>query len=89
VIDFHLSPTAQTGNSPGTSTLTAGDRPTTLGPITQSTASSSVLNTKLELAMACREIGDHAGARELLSEVAKARDPELAQRAQSLLMQLA
>lgn len=89
VIDFHLSPTAQTGNSPGTSTLTAGDRPTTLGPITQSTASSSVLNTKLELAMACREIGDHAGARELLSEVAKARDPELAQRAQSLLTQLA
>jgi pilus assembly protein FimV len=89
VIDFHLSPTAQTGNSPGTSTLTAGDRPTTLGPITQSTVSSSVLNTKLELAMACREIGDHAGARELLSEVAKARDPELAQRAQSLLMQLA
>jgi pilus assembly protein FimV len=89
VIDFHLSPTAQTGNSPVTSTLTAGDRPTTLGPITQSTASSSVLNTKLELAMACREIGDHAGARELLSEVAKARDPELAQRAQSLLMQLA
>ena len=89
VIDFHLSPTAQTGNSPGTSTLTAGDRPTTLGPITQSTASSSVLNTKLELAMACREIGDHAGARELLSEVAKARDPELAKRAQSLLMQLA
>ncbi len=89
VIDFHLSPTAQTGNSPVTSTLTGGDRPTTLGPITQSTASSSVLNTKLELAMACREIGDHAGARELLSEVAKARDPELAQRAQSLLMQLA
>ncbi|MBM3364556.1 MAG: hypothetical protein FJY48_02445 [Betaproteobacteria bacterium] len=39
--------------------------------------------------MACREIGDHAGARELLTEVANARDPELAQRAQSLLLQLA
>jgi FimV-like protein len=48
-----------------------------------------VLSTKLELALACKEIGDHAGARDLLTEVASARDPELAQRAQALLLQLA
>jgi len=50
---------------------------------------TSALNTKLELALACREIGDRDGARELLAEVAKARDPELARRANSLLQQLA
>lgn len=58
-------------------------------PVTQGPFSSAVLNTKLELALACREIGDHAGARELLAEVAHARDPELARRAQTLLQQLA
>lgn len=50
---------------------------------------TSALSTKLELALACREIGDRDGARELLAEVAKARDPELARRANSLLQQLA
>jgi pilus assembly protein FimV len=60
-----------------------------IAPATQQPRSSAVLNTKLELALACREIGDHAGARELLVEVASARDPELAQRAQVLLEQLA
>ncbi|MFM7226591.1 MAG: FimV/HubP family polar landmark protein, partial [Betaproteobacteria bacterium] len=89
VIDFNLSPITQTERSLDPSKSAAGDRPTTLGPMTQSAASSSMLNTKLELALACREIGDHAGARELLTEVANARDPELAQRAQSLLLQLA
>ncbi len=50
---------------------------------------TAALNTKLELALACRDIGDNEGARELLAEVANARDPELAQRAKSLLRQLA
>jgi FimV-like protein len=78
VIDFSLEPSMPSG--------LAGS-PT--APVTQQPRSSSVLNTKLELALACREIGDHAGARELLVEVASARDPELAQRAQVLLQQLA
>jgi pilus assembly protein FimV len=49
----------------------------------------TALRTKLDLALACQEIGDRDGARELLSEVASAENPELAKRAQSLLAQLA
>ena len=49
----------------------------------------NALRTKLDLALACQEIGDSIGARELLSEVANAQHPELAKRAQSLLSQLA
>ena len=49
----------------------------------------ATLKTKLDLAIACQEIGDHEGARELLAEVAASRHPELSQRAQSLLGQLA
>lgn len=49
----------------------------------------TALRTKLDLALACQEIGDSDGARELLSEVANAQHPELAKRAQSLLSQLA
>ncbi len=49
----------------------------------------TALRTKLDLALACQEIGDSVGARELLSEVANAEHPELAKRAQSLLAQLA
>ncbi|MFM7483638.1 MAG: FimV/HubP family polar landmark protein [Burkholderiaceae bacterium] len=78
VIDFSVEP-ATPSAMPGAPTA----------PATQQPRSSAVLNTKLELALACREIGDHAGARELLVEVASARDPELAQRAQVLLQQLA
>lgn len=52
-------------------------------------ADLSALNTKLELAMACKEIGDLDGARELLAEVSSSSHPELARRAQSLLQQLA
>ena len=47
------------------------------------------LKTKIDLALACQEIGDKDGARELLTEVAGTRHVELAQRAQSLLQQLA
>lgn len=50
---------------------------------------AAALNTKLDLAIACQEIGDKEGARELLAEVAAAHDPELSPRAQSLLKQLA
>ncbi len=49
----------------------------------------TALRTKLDLALACQEIGDRDGARELLSEVASAENPKLAKRAQSLLAQLA
>lgn len=49
----------------------------------------AALSTKLDLAQACEEIGDHEGARELLAEVAAARDPELSRRAQDLLRKLA
>ena len=47
------------------------------------------LKTKFDLAIACQEIGDHEGARELLAEVAVSQHPELAERAQSLMSQLA
>ncbi len=47
------------------------------------------LKTKIDLALACQEIGDKEAARELLAEVAGTRHPEFAQRAQSLLQQLA
>jgi pilus assembly protein FimV len=50
---------------------------------------AAALTTKLDLALACREIGDNEGARELLNEVVAAHDPELSSRAQSLLRQLA
>ncbi len=50
---------------------------------------TAALTTKLDLALACQEIGDREGARELLNEVAKARNADLAERAQSLLKQLA
>ncbi len=49
----------------------------------------AALSTKLDLAQACEEIGDHEGARELLTEVAAARDPELSRRARDLLRKLA
>ena len=47
------------------------------------------LKTKIDLALACDEIGDREAARELLAEVAGTHHPELASRAQSLLQQLA
>lgn len=47
------------------------------------------LKTKIDLALACDEIGDRDAARELLAEVAGTHHPELASRARSLLQQLA
>ncbi len=52
-------------------------------------ADEAALGTKLELAQACRDIGDREGARELLGEVVRSGHPEFARRAQSLLEQLA
>ncbi len=53
------------------------------------TGDLAALQTKLDLAIACDEIGDKEGARELLAEVAGGSDPALSQRARSLLSQLA
>ena len=57
--------------------------------VAEKSADRTTLQTKLDLAIACDEIGDREGARELLAEVAGGPDPALAQRAQSLLSQLA
>lgn len=68
-------------------------RPATASPRIEpqldSRPDTAALTTKIDLAIACRELGDKEGARELLSEVVAARDPELSSRAQSLLKQLA
>jgi len=74
---FSPSPAAQT---------TATQKFTGAGAQARDPAS---LKTKLDLAIACQEIGDHEGARELLAEVAVSSHLELSQRAQSLLSQLA
>lgn len=50
---------------------------------------TNALNNKLDLALACKEIGDKDGARELLSEVASSSNSALATKAKSLLRQLA
>ena len=52
-------------------------------------AETLALKTKLDLAVACNEIGDNDGARDLLREVASSQHAELAPRAKSLLQQLA
>ena len=57
--------------------------------IITSPAEALALKTKIDLAMACNEIGDKEGARDLLAEVASSRHAELASRAKSLLQQLA
>lgn len=52
-------------------------------------SAARALNNKLDLALACKEIGDKDGARELLSEVAGSGNAALASKARSLLRQLA
>ena len=52
-------------------------------------SSTQALHNKLDLALACQEIGDKDGARELLSEVAGSGDNALSRQAKSLLRQLA
>jgi pilus assembly protein FimV len=56
---------------------------------THTQAETLALKTKLDLAVACNEIGDKEGARDLLREVASSQHAELAPRAKSLLQQLA
>ena len=56
---------------------------------THTQAETLALKTKLDLAVACNEIGDKDGARDLLREVASSQHGELAPRAKSLLQQLA
>jgi pilus assembly protein FimV len=56
---------------------------------THTQAETLALKTKLDLAIACNEIGDKEGARDLLREVASSQHAELAPRAKSLLQQLA
>jgi len=56
---------------------------------THTQAETLALKTKLDLAVACNEIGDNDGARDLLREVASSQHAELAPRAKSLLQQLA
>jgi pilus assembly protein FimV len=57
--------------------------------VAHKSADLATLQTKLDLAIACNDIGDREGARELLAEVAGGPDAVLAQRARSLLSQLA
>ncbi len=56
---------------------------------THTQAETLALKTKMDLAIACSEIGDKDGARDLLREVASSQHGELAPRAKSLLQQLA
>ncbi|MGE5650592.1 MAG: FimV/HubP family polar landmark protein [Bacillota bacterium] len=53
------------------------------------TSVDAEMATKLDLAMAYREIGDKEGARELLDEVMKGGSPEQSEKAKSLLLELA
>jgi pilus assembly protein FimV len=85
--DSFSSSISVSGSSLSSSSLSAAIQKST-GPGAQESDLAS-LKTKLDLAIACQEIGDHEGARELLAEVAASPHPELSQRAQSLLGQLA
>jgi pilus assembly protein FimV len=85
VSNSSLSPAKSAAGSVAGSVATA-QKPTGLAMHEGDLAS---LKTKFDLAIACQEIGDHEGARELLAEVAVSQHPELAERAQSLLSQLA
>ncbi|KIF82260.1 FimV/HubP family polar landmark protein [Noviherbaspirillum autotrophicum] len=53
------------------------------------TSVDAEMATKLDLAIAYREIGDKEGARELLDEVMKGGSPEQSEKAKSLLLELA
>ncbi len=87
VVPPALQPMRDTPPSNGIDFSLTGLHADTKGPVGQ--ADEAALGTKLELAQACRDIGDFDGARELLTEVAGSAHPELARRARSLLSQLA
>ena len=84
-LEFSLSG-LQTASFPSAPATTAGLKNASIADTRADLAS---LQTKLDLAIACDEIGDKEGARELLAEVAGGADAALAQRAKSLLSQLA
>jgi pilus assembly protein FimV len=73
------------GATPGVAAVAASRPGASAGP----EIGAAAWATKLELAIACREIGDHEGARELLVEVVNSGNPELAGQAKRLLQQLA
>ena len=56
---------------------------------TDVSSADAEMSTKLDLAIAYREIGDKEGARELLDEVLKGGSPEQSEKAKSLLLELA
>lgn len=91
-LEFNLSDSFSSSIAVSGSSLSSPSPPSAIqkstGPVVQESDLAS-LKTKLDLAIACQEIGDHEGARELLAEVAAGPHPELSQRAQSLLGQLA
>jgi pilus assembly protein FimV len=91
-LEFNLSDSFSSSISVSASPLlpsapTATAQKSTVSVVQESDLAS--LKTKLDLAIACQEIGDHEGARELLAEVAASQHSELSQRAQSLLSQVA
>ena len=91
-LEFNLSDSFSSSISVSASPLlpsapTATAQKSTVPVVQESDLAS--LKTKLDLAIACQEIGDHEGARELLAEVAASQHFELSQRAQSLLSQVA
>ena len=91
-LEFNLSDSFSSSLSVSASSLSSSSPSAAAqkskGPGAQESDIAS-LRTKLDLAIACQEIGDHEGARELLAEVAASPQSELSQRAQSLLSQLA
>ena len=95
-LEFNLSDSFSSSMSVSNSSLSSVRSAAGSAVITQKSTGLAMpegdlasLKTKFDLAIACQEIGDHEGARELLAEVAVSQHPELAERAQSLLSQLA
>lgn len=78
VLELDLPPVNSTGNAVNTSNT----------PAEVETAFSVEMNMKLDLAAAYQEIGDTEGARELLDEVIKGGNEELAIRAREMLTKL-
>lgn len=95
-LEFNLSDSFSSSMSVSNSSLSSAGSAARSAPTAQNSTGLAMhegdlasLKTKFDLAIACQEIGDHEGARELLAEVAVSQHPELAERAQSLLSQLA
>jgi pilus assembly protein FimV len=83
------SSTARSTSSTATAEVIDFTQTGVTSKITFTHTETLALKTKLDLAVACNEIGDNDGARDLLREVASSQHAELAPRAKSLLQQLA